>query len=173
MSDLKLDMNTKFRDGSGHVMSFREMADKIINWIGTQPDKDYVLAIGTDSQTYDAAKVVLAVTLHRLHNGGIFFVRTMYHEPFRKGQLQYKLHTETEVSLNAADLLLEALLEKNFDITAEDSHVHLTVHIDVGKKGPTRDYIQELEGWVKAMGYDCEIKPKSYAASSIADKYSK
>ena len=173
MSELRIDKSVRFRDGSGHIMTFADMADKIVNWIGREPDKNYVLAIGTDSQTYDAAKVVLAITLHRLHSGGIFFVRTMYHEPFRKGQLQYKLHTETQVSLDAADLLLEALLEKDFDITAENSHVHLTVHIDVGNNGPTRDYIRELEGWVRAMGYDCEIKPDSYAASSIADKYSK
>ena len=173
MSELKLTMDTRFRDGSGHVMAFRDMADKIVSWIGKEPEKEYVLAIGTDSQTYDETKIVLAVTLHRLHNGGIFFVRTMYHEPVRKGQLQYKLHTETQISLDAAELLLEALLEKDFDITDEKSNVHLTVHIDVGKQGPTREYINELEGWVKAMGYDCEIKPDSYAASSIADKYSK
>jgi predicted RNase H-related nuclease YkuK (DUF458 family) len=173
MSELTLTRETRFRDGSGHVMSFCDMAEKIIAWIAKEPQKEYVLAIGTDSQTYDETKIVLAVTVHRLHSGGIFFVRTMYHEAFRKGQLQYKLHTETQVSLDAADLLLEALLERDFDITRADSNVHLTVHIDVGTNGPTSQYIRELEGWVRAMGYDCEIKPASYAASTIADRCSK
>jgi predicted RNase H-related nuclease YkuK (DUF458 family) len=45
--------------------------------------------------------------------------------------------------------------------------------MDIGEHGPTSKYIQELEGWVRATGYDYEIKPNSYAASTIADKYSK
>ena len=59
------------------------------------------------------------------------------------------------------------------DIQNKSSNIHLQIHMDIGENGPTKKYIQELEGWVRAVGYDYEIKPNSYAASTIADKYSK
>lgn len=170
---MNINKETKFRTGSGQIVSFDEMADRIINWIKSDPGRDYNLAIGTDSQTYDETKVVLAITLHKVGNGGIFFIKTLYHSAFRKTQLHDKLYEETQTSLTATELLLEALLERDFDITDEQNNVHLTVHIDVGKNGKTNAYISELEGWVRAMGYDTAIKPDSYAASFVADKYSK
>ena len=75
--------------------------------------------------------------------------------------------------LDTAEILIEKLKNHGLDIQDKNSNVHLSIHMDIGKNGPTSKYIQELEGWVKATGYDCEIKPNSYAASTIADKYSK
>jgi predicted RNase H-related nuclease YkuK (DUF458 family) len=54
-----------------------------------------------------------------------------------------------------------------------DSNIHFHIHLDIGKNGPTKELIQELSGWMIALGYDFEIKPDSYAASHIADRYSK
>ena len=171
--DQKITKDTKFRTGSGDIVTFDEMAERIIAYIKAIPGVNYNIAIGTDSQTYDETKVVLAVTVHRVGNGGIFFVKSIYHEAFRITQLQDKLYEETHISLTATEMLFESLLDHGFDITDEANNVHLTVHIDVGKNGATKAYISELEGWVRAMGYDTAIKPDSYAASFVADKYSK
>lgn len=165
--------HTRFRDGSGNLVDFDGIADKIVNWIAKDPEKEYVIAVGTDSQTCSDAKIVLAITVHKLNNGGIFFIHTIRHEPFLKNQLQQKLYTETQISLDATELLVEKMLDRDVDIMDDSGNIHLTIHIDVGQNGPTRNYIQELEGWVHAMGYDCRIKPDSYAASSVADRYSK
>ena len=52
---------------------------------------------------------------------------------------------------------------------------HFSIHIDAGHSnhGKTKDLIPELVGWIKSCGYDCEVKPDSFVASSIADKISK
>ena len=63
--------------------------------------------------------------------------------------------------------------EKGIDLTDKSGKIHFHIHMDIGKEGPTRDFIQELTGWITALGYDFEIKPDSYAASHIADRYSK
>ena len=170
---MNINKNILFYNTSKKGISFDEVADKIADWINQQPDKDYVLAIGTDSQTYNETKFVLSITLHRLYSGGIFFLHSMWHAPFKKNQLQQKLYEETQVSLDAADILIGLLLDRGLDIQSKNSKVNLSIHMDIGENGPTSKYIQELEGWVKAVGYDCEIKPDSYAASSIADRYSK
>ena len=161
-----------FRNLSEQDITFDMVAEKIIDWINQQPNKDYVLAIGTDSQTYSDTKIVLSITLHRLYNGGIFFLHTIRQKAFKSNQLQQKLYTETQASLDAANILIEKLKNHGLNIQNK-SNIHLQIHMDIGKNGPTSKYIQELEGWVRAVGYDCEIKPNSYAASTIADKYSK
>lgn len=162
-----------FRNLSEQDITFDMVAEKIIDWINQQPNKEYVLAIGTDSQTYSDTKIVLSITLHRLYNGGIFFLHTAHRKAYKHNQLHQKLYDETQTSLDAAEILIEKLKNKGLDIQNKNSNIHLSIHMDIGKYGPTSKYIQELEGWVKAVGYEYEIKPNSYAASTIADKYSK
>jgi len=169
---LKITKEDKFRNAHGQVMSFFDIANRIKEWINEEPENDYVIAIGTDSQSYDEAKVVVAITVHRLNSGGIFFIKSLRHDAFGKNQLHEKLYTETQLSLDVTELLIEEFMDIDFDIT-EMKNIHLRIHIDVGENGPTKDYIRELEGWVTAMGYESEIKPNSYAASYVADKYSK
>jgi predicted RNase H-related nuclease YkuK (DUF458 family) len=170
---MEITEDTLFRNLSQQNITFDMVADKIIDYIDKDPEKDYILAIGTDSQTCSETKVVLSITLHRLYNGGIFFLHSKYHKAYKNNQLHQKLYEETQASLDAAEILIEKLKNKGLDIQKENSHIHLSIHMDVGKNGPTSKYIQELEGWVRAVGYDYEIKPNSYAASTIADKYSK
>ena len=71
----------------------------------------------------------------------------------------------------AKEMLANIIGEKSFDI--DDIDVHFQIHCDIGKSGKTRELIKEIVGWVTSEGYDCLIKPDSYAANSIADKYSK
>ena len=51
----------------------------------------------------------------------------------------------------------------------------VSIHIDAGNspKGKTKDLVNFVTGWVRATGFNCTIKPDSYAASSVADKISK
>ena len=170
---MQIDEDILFRNMSQQNITFDMVADKIVNWINQEPYREYVLAIGTDSQTSVDTKVVLSITLHRLYNGGIFFLHTIHHKAYRHNQLHQKLYEETQASLDTAEILIEKLKNRGLDIQNKSSNIHLQIHMDIGENGPTKKYIQELEGWVRAVGYDYEIKPNSYAASTIADKYSK
>lgn len=52
----------------------------------------------------------------------------------------------------------------------------LTVHLDIGsdfKKNKTAKFSKELQILVKSQGFGCEIKPNSWASSSLADMYTK
>ena len=52
---------------------------------------------------------------------------------------------------------------------------NFVIHVDAGHsdRGKTKTLIPELIGWIKASGFDCVVKPNSFAASSVADKLSK
>ena len=45
------------------------------------------------------------------------------------------------------------------------------IHADVGERGATREMVREVTGLIRGNGFEPMIKPFSFAASAIADKY--
>ena len=46
------------------------------------------------------------------------------------------------------------------------------IHADVGENGATKDMIKEVTGLIRGNGFEPKIKPYSFAASTVADRYS-
>lgn len=164
----KIDKGSFFRNSKHEKIKFDEMIDRVIDFINEDPNYEYKLSIGTDSMTYKDTHFVLAIVVHRVGNGGIYFYKKFDHPGIK--DLRTKLYTETQLSIETADLLVSTLLDENENILEK---LNLSIHLDIGTSGPTKDLIKELEGWVTAVGYEYEIKPNSYAASFVADRYSK
>lgn len=167
---MKFEINkeTKFRNAKHNEITLDSLTDKIISFINEANDYEYRLSIGTDSMTHQETKFCLAIVVHRVGNGGIYFYKKFAHP--RVEDLRTKLYTETQLSVDAMELILNNLIDKDENILDK---LNLSIHLDIGKNGPTKELIKELEGWIKAIGYESEIKPDSYAASSVADMYSK
>ena len=163
-----IDKDTVFRNAYGEAISFDEMIARVIDFVNNDSLCEYRLSIGTDSMTYKDTQFVLAIVLHRVGRGGIYFYKRFNHPAIK--DLRQKLYTETQVSIDTAELVFSNLLDIDENIYDK---LNLSIHLDIGKNGPTKDLIRELEGWVTALGYEYAIKPDSYAASSIANKYSK
>ena len=163
--DLKITEDAIFQNAHHEQASFDDICLRIENFIKAEPKFEYVLSVGTDSMTYDKTWFVLAIVLHRVGNGGIYFYKKIQYPAVK--DLKDKLYKETQLSLDTVEILTSKLIEKDID------KLRLSIHLDIGKNGPTKDLIKELEGWVEALGYECEIKPNSYAASTIANRYSK
>lgn len=129
------------------------------------------LTIGTDSQNHaNGTKIVTVISIICKGHGGIFFYQSELHDVINI--VKQKLETETYISLQTAKDLLDALNDEYSELI---QNCPLSIHIDAGNAphGKTKDLIQSLTGWVHAMGYDCEVKPDSYSASTIADRLSK
>ena len=126
------------------------------------------ITIGTDSQNHDTTKVVTVIAITCDGHGGIFFHHTEHLD--RINSIKQKLQEETGKSLETAMVILD-IAEKQYPKMIENTS--FAIHVDVGVNGRTKTLIKELVGWVQACGYDCKIKPDSYAASSIADRISK
>ena len=159
---------TLFTAGSGENLPFSEVINKIENYVSEDPENEYKVSIGTDSMTHNSTTFALAIVVHKVGKGGIFFYKKFHHDIIKN--LREKLYTETSLSISTTELLMEKLFEIDENI---DSKIKLSIHLDIGENGPTKDLIKELEGWIAALGYDYAIKPDAYAASSIADRYSK
>jgi hypothetical protein len=160
-------MNDIFYNSITHGrLTEQEMFDIISNTLSTYPDEDFVVTIGTDSQTYSRTRVITVIAIHRVGKGGFFFYTAEHLKPI--DNLRIKVYNETYRSIETAKRLNEHLFNKGLDYD-------IIVHLDIGrsKKGKTAELIAELMGWVKGEGFESEIKPNSYAASCIADRLSK
>lgn len=159
----------EFNRPNGTKVSIEEIAEIVSAYIMKDPAAKYELTIGTDSQNYDKTKIVEVIALRKVGRGGIFFFRYIYLN--RIDNLRYKITVETQKSLETADALLACI--ENLGIMLEEYDIHIQIHCDIGTFGPTKAFIKEITSWVRSLGYECCIKPDSYTASAIANKFSK
>lgn len=127
------------------------------------------IIVGTDSQNFDKTKLVSVIAVYCEGHGGIYFYEIRRIDKIK--DIRVKLHVETGESLKITTELVD-LLESFPDLFMNTT---LSIHIDAGlnPNGKTRELIPELVGWIKSCGYDCETKPESWVASTIADRISK
>ena len=168
-----IDENFRMRRPSGQSVTIDEIIQIIKDYILEQPDEKYTFTVGTDSQNHSQTKMVEVIAIHRVGRGGILFYNTEYLN--RISNLRQKINTETSRSLDIANGLMErlelAFIEDNKLI--DEFHIQFQIHCDIGECGKTSTMIKEITSWVEAYGYTCLIKPDSYTASGIANKYSK
>ena len=147
-------------------LTFDAMLAEVMRFILEAPDEQYTLIVGSDSQAreHDIA-FVSAIVIHRVGKGARYFYQRHTQRPMHS--LRQKILHEASLSLNLAGRLTERL--------AADGRAHLEVeiHLDVGQNGETRGLIREIVGMVTGSGFGAKIKPESYGASKVADKYTK
>ncbi|MDQ0337487.1 putative RNase H-related nuclease YkuK (DUF458 family) [Caldalkalibacillus uzonensis] len=145
-------------------LSLEEMVRNISSFINEEPKEKYKVVIGTDSHTDQTSTLfVTALIIHRLGKGARFYYQKRNMK--KMTDLRHRIYLETQLSLQLIDSL------KACGLFFLLSDWPLEVHIDIGKQGETRQLIQEVVGWVTSVGYVAKIKPESYGASSVADKF--
>jgi predicted RNase H-related nuclease YkuK (DUF458 family) len=147
-----------------------EVIRDIVAFLDEDNQSQYRLVIGTDSheRKIDGEKVanfVTAIVMHRIGKGGRYFWRNGRHE--KVNSLRHKIFTETSLSLETASVLVPELNRA----LASKKNWELEIHIDVGTIGDTREMIKEVVNMVIGNGYKARTKPESFAASTVADKY--
>jgi len=156
-----------FTSPSKGQVSFEEMFEDLVNYTNEYPDESYKLIIGTDSHSIlnESVIFVTAVVVHRIGKGGRFY----YHKqkkPYMES-LRQRIYYETFLSLEVATRLTEQLAENG------ERRLNVEIHLDVGEKGETRDIIKEVVGMVIGSGYQAFIKPDSFGATTVADRFTK
>ncbi|OYD06377.1 ribonuclease H-like YkuK family protein [Paludifilum halophilum] len=147
-------------------ISLEQMVEDICAFIEEDRTSVYKMVIGTDSQTNQRCTLfVTAIIVHRVGKGALFYFSKKRSKPLL--DLRYRIYKETEYSLAC----MERLKEQGF--LGASLELPVEVHLDVGRKGETRKLIQEVVGWVTAVGYTAKIKPDAYAASAVADRFTK
>jgi len=154
-----------------------QMMTHIINKIKSNPKMDYLLAIGTDSQNHRKdTKFATVVMLHTISKGGIFFCQEQTQARIKV--VKHRMLEEAHQSILTADEIImwlnKAYETGLFDFT--EYNIKMEIHCDLGPNGDSSTAIKDALGWIQAEFGDAVtgvIKPKSAAASHIADRYTK
>ena len=146
------------------------MADELINYISERPEKFYDIIVGCDSSSGEEPHFPLAVVILRVGEGGRFFLKKIAY----KGRkfYNYKQRILEEVFLSCQMALY---LRENFKKKIEGRNLNCQfryIHADVGGNGKTKDMIKEVTGLIKGNGFEPKIKPESFVASTVADRFS-
>lgn len=146
-------------------MTFQSMMSDIAGYITGLPTSSYKVIIGSDSQVKSETCFITAIVVHRMGKGARYYYRKKLQRKIKS--LRQKIFYETALSLEVGSMVANYLSGSGLD------DLEVEIHIDVGKQGETRDLIREIVGMVTGSGFQAKIKPDAYAASSVADKYTK
>jgi len=158
-----------FNPTKGDVRTER-VADELIKYISERPEKFYDIIVGCDSSSEEEPNFPLAVVVLRVGEGGRFFLKKIAY----KGRkfYNYKQRILEEVFLSCQ---MAIYLKENFEKKIENKNFHYQfryIHADVGENGKTKDMIKEVTGLIKGNGFEPKIKPESFVASTVADRFS-
>ena len=152
---------------SYEIFTFEEMIKSIQEYILRDTTAQYEVIVGTDSQTHHrikSTKYVTAIAVRRVGRGGKYFFKKEYQNATYS--LRQKMWTEAISTYNTLEQI-----KGYFSGIIDESKI--ISHLDVGKIGKSKKYIEEITNMFAVSGYNFEIKPNSYVASVVADKHSK
>lgn len=154
----------------GQDLSFQDIRNILHQRYEKDTPEVVKVTVGTDSQTFSSyTKMVGVIAIQFVSRGGFFFFDcNKLNRPLTN--IYDKLRAETSNSLQLASEFLDEIILN--PIRGLDD-IEIVIHSDIGKNGPTSKLIPEIVGWITACGFTCEIKPNSFAASTIADRISK
>lgn len=146
-------------------LTFDEMFNDIRDYVNQDPEASYRLIVGTDSRAREDITFVSAVVVHRVGKGARYYYEKRKHKPL--ASLRQRIYYETALSLDLGSKMAARLARDGL------SNLDIEIHLDVGQEGATKSLIREVVGMVTGSGFDAKIKPESYGASSVADRYTK
>jgi len=147
-------------------LTMPEILGRITGFVESQPDRQYKIIIGTDSQNHNGkgTDFVTALVVHRVGGGGIYFWKGYTQK--KPYSLKERIYEEALDSLDFAN---------NFILTLKSAprllEIGLEIHVDVGENGRTRDMITEVVAMIQGNGYEVKTKPESFGASKVADRH--
>lgn len=152
-------------------LALEELVSEIIGWMREKPEKTYEVVVGCDSSSGEEPTFPLAVVVLRQKEGGRFFLKRVHYPNQIFASWRQRILQEVMLSCELALVLrekLQTIIQQFPGLNYEFRYIHA----DVGENGQTKDMIREVTGLIRGNGFEPKIKPESYAASVVADRYS-
>jgi len=167
-------MNEFYSPSKGNL-AFKEVIKEIFSYISEKPEFFYDIVVGCDSPSSDKPFFPIAIVILRKGAGGRFFLKKMHYpdsylKRFVHVPTNWKQRILQEVYLSCElALSLREALEKELPGSLNYQFQH--IHADVGEMGKTKEMVKEVVGLIRSNGFEPVIKPRSFAASVVADRY--
>lgn len=171
MTDNKI-FEGNFYSPSRGDLSINEVMEEMISYIREKPERSYDIIVGCDSSSGEEPHFPVAVVVLRMGEGGRFFLRKISYKDRKFYNWKERILQEILLSCQMALFLRENFDKKAKKLEAPLNYQFRYIHADVGENGKTKDMIKEVVGLIRGNGFEPKIKPESFAASVVADRYS-
>jgi predicted RNase H-related nuclease YkuK (DUF458 family) len=176
----------RFYNNYDRSIEFEGVVQRIKEYIAQDPMGQYVLAIGTDSQTRASNSTTKFCTAIGIgydyqeckHPPRVMWVCRKIHIEGRyygNERLRDKIYMESASTQSVVDLFTADVLADISSMvdSSKGGYVRFEVHIDIGRLGKTSALIKEMMSYFDTTIVKPKIKPESYVASWYANKYTK
>lgn len=170
---MEIFLNGHFYNPTRGKLTLEETIEEIIKYMSDKPDRFYDIVVGCDSSSGEEPHFPVAVVILRTGEGGRFFLKNIFYNNRKFYNYKTRILEEVYLSCEMAILLRDLLEKKIKERAAQPNYQFCYIHADVGEQGKTKDMIKEVTGLIIGNGFEPCIKPESFAASNVADRYSK
>lgn len=165
-------LNGNFYNPTKGNLKIGRVIDELFNYISEKPEKFYDIIVGCDSSSGEEPHFPVAVVILRKGEGGRFFLKKISYKDRKFYNWKTRILEEVLLSCQIASYLKENFEKKvNNSNNKNPNYQFRYIHADVGENGQTKDMIKEVTGLIRGNGFEPRIKPLSFAASTVADRY--
>jgi uncharacterized protein len=152
-------------------LTFDQTIDEIFSYMDESSKHEYQIVVGCDSASLDYPRFPATIVIRRVGAGGRFFLKQISYGNRKFYNFKQRILQEVALSCELALVLRDALELRRLLQTNDLRWDFSYIHADVGEVGATREMVREVTGFIRGSGFEPVIKPWSFAASAIADKY--
>jgi len=152
-------------------LPFPKVIEEMIFYISEKPEKFYDIIVGCDSSSGQDPHFPVVIVILRTGEGGRFFIKKIGYKNRKFYSWRQRILEEVLLSCDLALLLKENFEKKINDLPNVLKYQFRYIHADVGENGATKDMIREVIGLIRGNGFEPKIKPESFVASTVADRY--
>ena len=152
-------------------LSLEQVIKEIFTYMQELPEYQYEVVVGCDSPSSDKPFFPIAIVVLRTGAGGRFFLKKMHYPDnflkkfaFWKNRILQEVYLSCELALSLREVLEQ---ENKLGLKYQFQYIHA----DVGEQGKTKEMVKEVVGLIKSNGFEPRIKPQSFAATVVADRY--
>jgi predicted RNase H-related nuclease YkuK (DUF458 family) len=158
-----------FYNPSRGNLTISDVIGEILGYLKEKPEKFYDIIVGCDSSSGEEPHFPVAVVVLRVGEGGRFFLKRVNYKNRKfynwKQRVLEEVFLSCQLSLHLKEKLEEKMKNQSFD------YQFCYIHADIGENGATKDMIKEVIGLIRGNGFEPKIKPESFVASTVADRY--
>ncbi|RPF54225.1 ribonuclease H-like YkuK family protein [Aquisalibacillus elongatus] len=171
--------NYTFKNLKEQHMTFEQVFNHILKFMRRNPDGNFKLIIGTDSQVHQGYTSFITGIVIQCEGKGVWACYQKNVIPRKITNLHEKISFETSFTETIFTMFTQERKDAMYEIVLPyvDKGATFTIegHIDIGagKRNKTRRFINEMVARIESMGAEPKIKPDAFVASSYANRYTK
>jgi hypothetical protein len=155
-----------FQSPTRGACTFEEVIEYISRYIDPQQVSDYRIIVGSDSSAGTRTQITSVIIVRRVHRGSLYFYTRSHEQAF--ASFRERIFAEAMGSITLAQ---EVRARMRDELGDDFFRTNSEIHVDVGTHGPTKELIDAITGIARGYDFTPVIKPESYGAFCVADKY--